>query len=30
MMFKRRAGGTCHAAALAKADPYEFAIYYDV
>jgi hypothetical protein len=26
----RRAAHTCHAIASAKADPYEFAMYYDV
>jgi len=26
----RRVARTCHAVALAKADPYEFAMYYDV
>ena len=31
MTFDReRAVRTCHAVALAKADPYEFAMYYDV
>jgi len=32
MMFDRELGGgrTCHAVALAKADPYEFSMYYDV
>jgi hypothetical protein len=31
MTFNREhRGRTCHAVALAKADPYEFAMYYDV
>jgi hypothetical protein len=31
MTFDREyAGRTCHAVVLAKADPYEFSIYYDV
>jgi hypothetical protein len=31
-MYNRDLGGdrTCHAVALAKADPYEFSMYYDV
>jgi hypothetical protein len=31
MMFNReRSDRTCHAVALAKADPYEFSMHYDV